>query len=45
MNRKRFLLPVTYFLTNPVYPFTVRLTGIEILHSPWLDYFLKTKTH
>jgi len=26
--RKRFLLPVTYFPTNLVYPFTLRVTGI-----------------
>jgi len=30
-GRKRFLLPVTYFPTNLVYPFTLRLTGIKIL--------------
>jgi len=27
-GRKRFLLPVTYFPTNLVYPFTLRVTGI-----------------
>jgi len=27
-GRKRFLLPVTYFSTNLVYPFTLRVTGI-----------------
>jgi len=27
-GRKRFLLPVTYFPTNLVYPFTLRITGI-----------------
>jgi len=27
-GRKRFLLPVKYFLTNLVYPFTLRVTGI-----------------
>jgi len=27
-GRKRFLLSVTYFLTNLVYPFTLRVTGI-----------------
>jgi len=27
-GRKRFLLPVTYFATNLVYPFTLRVTGI-----------------
>jgi len=26
---KRFLLPVTYFPTNIVYPFTLRVTGIK----------------
>lgn len=25
---KRFLRTVTYFLTNTIYPFTLRLTGI-----------------
>jgi len=29
-SRKRFLLPVTYFPTNLVYPFTLRVTGIKI---------------
>jgi len=29
-GRKRFLLPGTYFSTNPVYPFTLRVTGIKI---------------
>jgi len=29
-GRKRFLLPVTYFPTNLVYPFTLRVTGIQI---------------
>jgi len=29
-GRKRFLLPVTYFPTNLVYPFTLRVTGINI---------------
>jgi len=29
-GRKRFLLPVTYFPTNLVYPFTLRVTGIKI---------------
>jgi len=28
-GRKRFLLPVTYFPTNLVYPFTLRVTGIK----------------
>jgi len=27
-GRKRFLLPVTYFPSNQVYPFTLRVTGI-----------------
>jgi len=27
-GRKRFLLPVTYFPTNLVYPFTLRVTGM-----------------
>jgi len=29
-GRKRFLLLVTYFPTNLVYPFTLRVTGIKI---------------
>jgi len=29
-GRTRFLLPVTYFPTNLVYPFTLRVTGIKI---------------
>jgi len=32
-GRKRFLLPVTYFPTNLVYPFTLRVTGITTLHK------------
>jgi len=28
-SRKRFLLPVTYFPTNLVYPLTLRVTGIK----------------
>jgi len=28
-GRKRFLLPVTYFPMNLVYPFTLRVTGIK----------------
>jgi len=30
-GRKRFLLPVTYFPMNLVYPFTLRVTGVKIL--------------
>jgi len=30
-GRNRFLLPVTYFPTNLVYPFTVRVTVINII--------------
>jgi len=30
-DRRRFLLPVTYFPTNLLYPFTLRVTGIMIL--------------
>jgi len=30
-GRKRFILPVTYFLTNLVYPFTLPVTGIKII--------------
>jgi len=29
-GRKRFLLPVTYFPTNLVYQFSLRVTGIKI---------------
>jgi len=29
-GRKRFLLPVTYFPMNLVYPFTLRVTGIKM---------------
>jgi len=29
-SRKRFLLPVTYFSTNLVYPFTLRVTRLKI---------------
>jgi len=29
-GRKRFLLPVTYFPTNLVYPFSLRVTSIII---------------
>jgi len=32
-GRKRFLLPVTYFSTNLVYPFTLRVTGIKSCHA------------
>jgi len=28
-GRKRFFLPATYFSTNLVYPFTLRVTGIK----------------
>jgi len=28
-GRNRLLLPVTYFLTNLVYPFTLRATGLR----------------
>jgi len=37
-GRKRFLLPVTYFRTNLVYPFTLRVTGIKILNPQSLTY-------
>jgi len=41
MGRKRFLLPVTYFSTNLVYPFTLRLTGINICETlPSVCYIL-----
>jgi len=29
--RKRFLMPVTFFPTNLVHPFTLRVTGIKAL--------------
>jgi len=28
-GRKRFVLPVKYLPTNPVHPFTLRVTGIK----------------
>jgi len=28
-GRKRFFLPVTYFPTNELYPFTLRVTGLK----------------
>jgi len=39
-GRKRFLLPVTYFPTNLVYPFTLRVTGITRKNDivEYLDY-------
>jgi len=39
---KRFLLPVTYFLTNLVYPFTLRVTGITRKNTivECLDYLI-----
>jgi len=39
-GRKRFLLPVTFFLTNLVYPFTLRVTGITWKNAivEYLDY-------
>jgi len=42
------LLPVTYFLTNLVYPFTLRVTGIKTLFNlilNWLQsYFYVGRT-
>jgi len=41
---KRFLLPVTYFPTNLVYPFTLGVTGINtqahylLLHDRLVEY-------
>jgi len=32
-GRKRFLLPVTYFPTNLVHPFSLRVTGIKISNT------------
>jgi len=47
-GRKRFLLPVAYFPTNLVYPFTLRVTGINMflfkffqLGKTLLDIFYK----
>jgi len=39
-GRKRFHLPVTYFPTNLVYPFTLRVTGIKRKNAivEYLDY-------
>jgi len=31
-GRNRFLLPVTYFPTNLVYPFNLRVTGVNIIY-------------
>jgi len=36
-GRKRFLLPVTYFPTNLVYPFTLRVIGINMKTAGGLD--------
>jgi len=33
-GRNRFLIPVTYFPTNLVYPFTLRVTGITGMPNP-----------
>jgi len=40
-GRKRFLLPVTYFPTNLVYPFTLRVTGI-INKIAFICIFIRT---
>jgi len=32
-GRERFLLPLTYFPTNLVYPFTLRVTGINTFNT------------
>jgi len=37
-GRKRFLLPVTYFPTNLVYPFTLRVTGIVNIYSDLMGF-------
>jgi len=37
-GRKRFLLPVTYFPTNLVYPFTLRVTGIINIYSDLMGF-------
>jgi len=54
-GRKRILLPVTYFPTNLIYPFTLRLTGIisnkQIKEKNWIAclsetlYFLHAYLH
>jgi len=40
MGRKSFLLPVTYFPTYVVYPFTLEVTGMKISNPiiEQLDY-------
>jgi len=38
-GRKRFLLTVTYFQTNVVYPFTLRVTGITNGLRTGKEYF------
>jgi len=40
-NRKRFLLPVAYFPMNLVYPFTLRVTGINI--SQWCQKYKQSQ--
>jgi len=40
-GRKRFLLTVTYFQTNVVYPFTLRVTGITNGLRTGKEYFFK----
>jgi len=37
-GRKRFLLYVTYFPTNLVYPFTLRVTGITTRKNAIVEY-------
>jgi len=41
-GRKRFLLPVTYFPTNLVYLFTLRVTSITIEAWEWASHFAET---
>jgi len=44
-GRKRFLLPFTYFTTNLVYPFTLRVTGIKIRNRPIYIWYLFISLH
>jgi len=39
-GRRRFFLPVTYFPTNLVYPFTLRVTGIILVLLILIDISL-----
>jgi len=43
-GRKRFRLPVTYFPTNLVYPFTLRVTGIKIFSTSVGQFYFRVST-